>query len=316
MPEQTHLDLLRQGVAFWNQWREQNPGVIPNFTEADLSLWNLRGVNFSRADLSGARLNEAYLGFANLTNAVLRGARLGITNLSGADLSGADLMGADLRNAILINTNLSGAVLTDCLVFGISIWHVDLSDAEQKNLIISEDPKITVDNLDVAQFIYLILNNDKLHGVFESVTSKVVLILGRFKPERKAVLDKLREALRARDYLPVIFDYEKPEGLDYTESVTLLARMSLFIVADLTEPSSIPQELQAIVPDVAVPVQPILEGQRPYSMFKDYRKYDWMLGLYRYAGSDELLANLDAKVIAPARAKSKELIARKNAPEE
>ena len=40
----------------------------------------------------------------------------------------------------------------------------------------------------------------------------------------------------------------------------MLARMARFIVADLIDPSSIPKELEAIVPDLAVPVQPLLEG--------------------------------------------------------
>ena len=55
-----------------------------------------------------------------------------------------------------------------------------------------------------------------------------------------------------------------------------------FIIADLTDPSSIPKELEAIVPGLAVPVQPLLEGaSRPYSMFKDYWKYDWVSRLRR-----------------------------------
>jgi Tripartite tricarboxylate transporter family receptor len=36
---------------------------------------------------------------------------------------------------------------------------------------------------------------------------------------------------------------------------------------------------------IAVPVQPLLEGaSRPYSMFKDYWKYDWVLPVCRYEG--------------------------------
>jgi hypothetical protein len=48
----------------------------------------------------------------------------------------------------------------------------------------------------------------------------VVLILGRFTEERKAVLDGLQVALRARDYLPVLFDWEKPSNRDITETVS------------------------------------------------------------------------------------------------
>jgi hypothetical protein len=61
--------------------------------------------------------------------------------------------------------------------------------------------------------------------------------------------------------------------------------MARFTIADLTNPSSIPKELEAIVPNLAVPVQPLLEGSsRPYAMFKDYWKYEWVLPVYRYEG--------------------------------
>jgi hypothetical protein len=42
-------------------------------------------------------------------------------------------------------------------------------------------------------------------------------------------------------------------------------------------------------------------------MFKDYRKYDWVLQPYRYDGLDFLRANLAQKVIEPAEAKVKDL---------
>ena len=68
-----------------------------------------------------------------------------------------------------------------------------------------------MDNLEVAQFIYLLLNNAKIREVIDTITSKVVLILGRFTPERKVVLDALREELQKRDYVPVLFDFDKPD---------------------------------------------------------------------------------------------------------
>jgi hypothetical protein len=48
------------------------------------------------------------------------------------------------------------------------------------------------------------LNNQKVLDVIDTITSKVVLILGRFTAERKAVLDALREELRQRNYLPIL----------------------------------------------------------------------------------------------------------------
>ena len=162
-----------------------------------------------------------------------------------------------------------------------------LEGAKQRDLVITKpyEPEITVDNLEVAQFIYLLLHNEKIRDVIDTVTSKVVLILGRFTPERKAVLDALREELRGHNYLPVLFDFPETESRDLTETVSLLARMARFIIADLTNPSSIPKELEAIVPSLAIPVQPLIESSaRPFAMFKDYWKYDWVLPVYRYDG--------------------------------
>jgi hypothetical protein len=41
--------------------------------------------------------------------------------------------------------------------------------------------------------------------------------------------------LRKRDYLPILFDFDIPANRDITETVSLLARMARFIVADLTD---------------------------------------------------------------------------------
>jgi hypothetical protein len=108
--------------------------------------------------------------------------------------------------------DLKGADFSGARVFGTSVWECDLNGAVQSDLIISpnNEQRITVDNLEVAQFIYLLLNNQTIRHVIDTITSKVVLILGRFTPERKAILDAIREELRKRDYLPVLFDFEKP----------------------------------------------------------------------------------------------------------
>jgi len=78
------------------------------------------------------------------------------------------------------------------------VWDLKGAPRDQKNLYISfqHQPIITVDNLEVAQFIYILINSEKLRDVIKEVTSKVVLILGRFTKERLTVLKALQELLR------------------------------------------------------------------------------------------------------------------------
>jgi hypothetical protein len=316
MANPEHLAKLKEGVKAWNRWREQNPQIEPDLSGADLSEASLLDAklglaNLSRANLSKAYLHGAELYEANLRQANLSGADLIAANLDGAKLGAADLSGAFLDLAKLVGTNFDGANLTACHVYGISAWGVSLEGAIQSNLVITDydEPPIQIDNLELAQFIYLLLNNEKIRGVIDTITSKVVLILGRFTPERKVVLDAIRDELRKRDYLPVLFDFEKPASKDLTGTISTLANMARFVIADLTDPSSVPHELATLVPNTVVPVQTIiLEGQREYAMFPDLkRRYHWVLEPHQYKSQELLIAGLGETVIAPAEAKAKEL---------
>lgn len=346
MANKDHLKILEQGVEAWNAWRREYPNVTPDLTEAylrkaalaganltganlteaylrkavltranlakaNLSWANLRRAILIEADLSGAKLPHANLPKTELSKADLRHADLGGTNLRCSNFSEANLAEANLQNASLVETNLANANLTGCRIYGMSAWDLNLEGATQADLIITrhDQPEITVDNLEVAQFIYLLLNNERVRHVIDTITSKVVLILGRFTPERKAVLDALREELRKRDYLPVLFDFDRPAGQTITETVSLLARMARFVVADITDAKSIPQELGVIVPDLpSVPVQPLLlEGSDEYSMFEHFRRYPWVLPLHVYGSPEQLIADLGERVIGPAEAKAQDL---------
>jgi hypothetical protein len=154
-----------------------------------------------------------------------------------------------------------------------------------------------------------LLNKPKIRDIIDTVARKAVLILGRFTPERKAVLDALREALRTHGYVPILFDFDKPASRNVTETVRTLAHLSRFIVADLTDPSSVPYELAQVVPGLAVPVQPILlTGKRAFSMFPDLSTtYHWVLPIHSYTDQDHLLATLKEAVIEPAERKAQEL---------
>jgi uncharacterized protein YjbI with pentapeptide repeats len=300
----------------------ESAGLVEAFLAgADLSHANLEYASFTSANLNGAdligsMLNRANLRWANLSGATLSGAQLKEgdlrqASLVNAKLRGVNLSGADLQAAILVDTDLTDADLTGCHIYGISAWNVKLDGATQKNLIVThaDEPEVTVDNIEVAQFIYLMLNNQKLREVIDTITSKTVLILGRFTDERKAVLDALREELRKREYLPILFDFEKPRSLDTDETITLLARMARFIIADISDAKSVLQELRAIVPDLpSVPVQPIiLATQEEPGMFDFYRNRPSFLTVYPYANQEQLFVELGDKVIRPAERKVREL---------
>ncbi len=156
------------------------------------------------------------------------------------------------------------------------------------------------------------LSNKKIRDAIDTITSKVVLILGRFTSERKKVLDALREELHQQNFTPVLFDFDRPANRDFTETARILAHLSRFILADITEPSSIPQELQALVPDLEVPVQPPLEeGGKQYAMFPDLRKYSWVFPVYLYKDQASLIASLKKEIIEPADKKARELAVEK-----
>jgi len=191
------------------------------------------------------------------------------------------------------------------------VWDVQFSkNTEQQDLIITphDQPTITVDNIEVAQFIYLLLKNEKIRHIIDAITSKVVLILGRFTEERKAVLDALREELRRINLAPVLIDFDKPASKDVTGTVETLARMARFVIADLTDPSSIPHELATIVPQLrTTPIQPLrLVGSGGYGMFNDFKSYPWVLDIHEYDNASSLISSL-SKVIEPANEMAEKL---------
>lgn len=168
MADESCFVVLRQGVDAWNHWREANPGIQPDLSEARLSTaamsrdlaginlsgavlteaklvgMNLRGANLGaatldRADLRGtylsqADLRRASLEYARLSLASLREANLGKANLYHADLTGcdllnADLSGADLRRTILSETRMEGTKLTAARLGNTIFGRVSLSSA-------------------------------------------------------------------------------------------------------------------------------------------------------------------------------------------
>ena len=171
-----------------------------------------------------------------------------------------------------------------------------------------EEPAVTVDDLEVAQFIYLLLHNNKIRNVIETVGKKAVLILGRFTAERKAVLDAVRDLLRLHGYVSILFDFPASKARDLTETVVTLAHMSRFIIADLTDPLAVPQELTAIIPHLpSVPVLPvILRSARLSPIFGHWWRYPWVLPLVKYEDQPHLMRRLEGSLIARAERKAQQ----------
>lgn len=292
-----HLEILRRGVPHWNGWRRENPATRPLLFKADLrkeslGLPDLNSVDFANANLIETDLRDMHLKEANFHEANLGGAKLHDTDLTRANFCRTDLYKTNMTHATLIEANLQGtqlagtiferATLVGCKVYGMSAWDLKLKDSVQQDLIIRYRQKrdlendegteahLWIDNLQVAQFMYMLLNNKNLQAVINATTSRIVLILGRFTPqERKDVLDAIRDALR-KNYVPILFDFEPSDNRDLTETIQLLASLAKFVVVDLSDAKSVPDELSHIVPNLpSVPIQPILRAsQKEYPMFE------------------------------------------------
>jgi uncharacterized protein YjbI with pentapeptide repeats len=298
------------------------------FINANLRKINFRFSQFQEAVFIGADLSDTDMIRTLNNNAVFSNAKLTNTNFSFSDCSNVNFSGANLTNAqlnkctlsktnfsncILVNASLEGAILIDsdlsysnldnAKVYGLSAWNLNTENTNQNNLIISKknEPILTLDNLEIAQFIHLLINNKKIRSVIDTITSKVVLVLGRFTTERKTTLEVVREKLREVGYLPIIFDFEKPLSRDLTETIQTLASLSRFVIADLTDAKSIPQELALIIPNLpSVVIQPIyLKSHLVYAMFEHFTRYPWVLESFEYENDNHLKEALIGSVINP-----------------
>lgn len=288
-----------------------------NLSAADLTKAKLPGVLFSHANLTKAHLGDAFLARADLREANLTGAHLEKADLGGADLAGASLEGANLGSANLtrsnlVETHLEGADLTGSRVYGISAWDVHLDGATQTGLVITHpgEPEITVDDLEVAQFIYLLSRSEKLRKVIDTLGSKGVLIIGRFTKERLKVLHAIRDELRKRhDLLPIMFEFDPQAKKTTIETLLTLAHMSRFVIADLTDAKAVVQEVTEIVKSLpSLPIKLIIHesGGMP-SMSDSFSFAESVLEPYVYRSREALLEAISPEIIEPANAKAAQL---------
>ncbi len=401
-----HIDLVRDGIEHWNDWRRKNSRILPDLAGADLAELNLAGANLAKADLSGARLSGTNLSGANLARAKLFRADLSQTdlsraslfkaNLSQADLSGANLNGADASGAFLVRSNLSGAtlggaclkganlgqaslfrtklvkavlrdasffksdlteadlseadleganlqeaileqtnlraakaakanlcfammlrtnledaVLDHCAVYGLSLWEANLTGSSQRDLDImpAQEPVLSVDSLETAQLVGLLLHHARARDDVFSITLNTVLVIGRFPDERQPVLAAVKEGLRRGEYSPIVLDFNLPGSGDKAEIVKTLGRMSRFIVADLTEDRRIAETLDAVVHFLpSTPIQPVgRDGKEESLLDSHYLKYRSVLPFWGFRDPEDLAARFGPEVVAAAEQRAAEI---------
>jgi hypothetical protein len=269
--EQMSWDFIRNEIIGWD--------VLPiNLRAADLRFAKLDCLNLlfadcQKADFSGATLSGANFSYANLSQ----------TRFFETDLCDAWMYHADLTESVLVRTNVEGANFHECRVFGISVWDLIGAPRDQTGLLVTPDSggwkmQLKTNGLALAPLVYFIARTEHAADVIETYTARTVLLLGNFKPERKAVLEAVGGALKDYGFIPTIFDFEGPPSMDTTGTVEVLARLSNFIVADITDPSSVPHELGMTVPYLrTTPVLLLRQSSaKSYSMVVNLEAYPWV----------------------------------------
>ena len=164
----------------------------------------------------------------------------------------------------MVRTRISNAKLVGCKVYGLSAWDLQQQDAPARISSLEVTPPATeapilVDSLEAAQVVHSALGGAPFRDAINEMTSKGVLLLGRFSPSEQFLMMKsLKNALRQQQLIPIMFDFERPSSRDLRESILMLASLSRFIIVDLSAPRSVPAELEAVLQGLVIPVVPIL----------------------------------------------------------
>lgn len=298
-----------------------------DLSHANLSGADLRSAYLSQATLSGADLSHANLSAVIAPDASFERARLFKTQLKEANLCGASLLWADLVQVDfskadlsranlsyvrLAESDLSEARLVNCLVTGLGVTRSRLEGAKQADLVLAfgNTYPILVDELEVAQFVSMILENESIRKSMRLPLSAMVLILGCFAGEKRNVLDAMRRELKKNDYLTVTIDFSNVTLRHDSRILLSLAGLARFIIAEVTEPRGVLQALVSIVESSPpVPLQMVHElGTRPRRLNESMKRYAWVFEPRPYRDWGELVTLLREELIEAAEAKADQLL--------
>jgi hypothetical protein len=262
------------------------------------------GLNLQNATIIDCHFEEGDFSRANFSNTTFRNTKFNKTILTDANFNGASFVNCNLNRVNITNADFCLKEITETVVYGIAAWDLKTCDEmKQSKLIIERTYELysdiiasgkiplMVDNIELAQFIYYLLSHKKMRDAINILNSKGVLLLGKFKDGGLEHLYKLLDWLKEKHYIPMIFDFERPDSLDFTETVITMAGLSKIIVADLSG-ESVPQELHAILTNFMKPLIAYSKTES-YSMLKDLKRKNKYVVDFRYTDENEFYLKLE-----------------------
>ncbi len=233
MANPEHSAILKEGVSIWNDWRKNNPEIIPDLKGITLIGQNLGGFNLSKANLIDSDLRSAQFDDADFSSADLTGVRLTKTTVRNANFIGSFLKDAililtqfeatRLNSAILVGANFEGSKFTNC-----DLSNADISNTRLSNLnIIAGDMKgIRLNKSQIINSIFtkINLNQAKFNGVY--------IDNSEFKNNDFKQADLSDAILHSTTFMDSIFSYS---GFYKTKMYSVDMSNCLFQEVDLEE---------------------------------------------------------------------------------
>lgn len=296
-------------------------------------------LDFAGIDLSGISVYNAFAEGLNLRGAIISNAEFEEGDFSRADFSGATITNTRFNKTIFTDANFDGAIIRNCnlnrvnltnasfcvreisqtVVYGISAWDLrTCEDMQQSELVIERSYELysdiiaggqipmMVDNIELAQFIHYLSNHKKMRDTINILNDKGVLLLGKFKEGGLERLYKIRDRLRALHFMPMIFDFDRPDGMNFTETVITMSGLSKIIIADLSG-GSVPHELKSILNNFKKKPVIAFSEEKSYSMLKDLKWENPYVMDFVYGDETDMMKKLN-QYLEKAGAQHQQLI--------
>ena len=145
------------------------------------------------------------------------------------------------------------------------------------------------------------LDGEGVSRMLSEIASRSVLILGRFTAARKPALELIRREIstRPRPYVPILFDFDRPDELTMLESVLRFAAVSRFVIADLSDPKWVLAEFGKIAGAFnSLPIVPIIHAsQREDEVVAYVEGFRSAHKVVRYRDEAHLRSLLDSEIL-------------------